>query len=191
MNSTKSVMIVGVGGQGTLLTSRILGDVLLNQGFDVKLSEVHGMAQRGGSVVTYVRYGETVNSPIVNENEADIVLAFEELEAYRWIPCLKPGGTVIINTQQILPMPVITGKAKYPTEIVEKIKAMNYNLIAIDALKMALECGNAKAVNMVLLAVLAKHLNIDTEIFMESMKNNIKPNLLDLNVKAFNMGYNA
>ncbi len=189
--STNSIMIVGVGGQGTLLTSRILGNVLVNQGYDVKLSEVHGMAQRGGSVVTYVRYGESVSAPIVNETEADMILAFEELEAYRWLPSLKPNGTVIINTQQILPMPVITGKAQYPTEIIDKTKAFGYNTISIDALKIALDCKNAKSINMVLLAVLAKQLKIDSEIFIEAMKQTIKPSFLEANINAFTKGYNA
>ena len=152
--STKNIMIVGVGGQGTLLASRILGNAVIQKGYDVKVSEVHGMSQRGGSVVTYVKFGDVVHSPIIDKGEADIILAFERLEAYRALPWLKKGGVMIVNDQQINPMPVITGAAKYPENILDKIGA-EADVTALDALSLALEAGNAKAANVVLIGVLA------------------------------------
>ena len=150
---TKSIMIVGVGGQGSLLASRIIGNVLLSQGFDVKVSEVHGMSQRGGSVVTYVKYGDEVCSPVVNKGEADIIISFEQLEAARWLAYLKKGGHLVTSTQQIDPMPVITGAAQYPENIIEKIKAQDIDVTAVDALSLAEQAGTAKASNVVLMGV--------------------------------------
>ncbi|MCL2023135.1 MAG: indolepyruvate oxidoreductase subunit beta, partial [Oscillospiraceae bacterium] len=154
-----NILIVGVGGQGALLTSRILGEVLLSQGFDVKVSEVHGMSQRGGAVVTYVKYGENVASPIIQEGEADYILAFEQLEALRWLPFLKPGGTLIVNTQKLNPMPVITGMQEYPADVLEKLENSNTQMIAFDALTCSIDAGSTKAVNVVLLGALAKHMD--------------------------------
>ncbi len=191
MRKGKSVMIVGVGGQGTLLASRILGNVVIEEGYDVKVSEVHGMAQRGGSVVTYVKYGEKVYSPIISEGEADIILSFEELEAYRYLPYLKKGGTLIVNAQEIDPMPVITGAAKYPEEIVQKLKNKADGVIAVDALALANEAGNSKAVNVVLLGVLAKSSDIAEEKWLEAVKKTVPPKFLDVNLKAFALGYHA
>lgn len=191
MREGKSVMIVGVGGQGTLLASRILGNVVIEEGYDVKVSEVHGMAQRGGSVVTYVKYGEKVYSPIISEGEADIILSFEELEAYRYLPYLKKGGTLIVNAQEIDPMPVITGAAKYPEEIIQKLKDKADGVIAIDALALANEAGNSKAVNVVLLGVLAKSSGIAEEKWLEAVRKTVPPKFLDVNVKAFALGYHA
>ena len=151
---TKNIMIVGVGGQGTLLASRILGNTVINEGYDVKVSEVHGMSQRGGSVVTYVKYGEKIYSPIVDRGEADIILAFEMLEAYRALPYLKKGGKMIVNDQAIDPMPVIIGAMEYPENIKDKL-ADKIDLLPVDALKLAKEAGNAKAVNVVLIGVMA------------------------------------
>ena len=139
--NVKSVVIVGVGGQGTLLASRVLGAAMLNQGYDVKMSEVHGMSQRGGSVVTYVRYGDKVYSPVIEQGEADVILAFELLEAGRYLPWLKKGGVIIANTQQIDPMPVITGAMQYPQGLVEKIKEKGINITSIDALSLAEQAG--------------------------------------------------
>ena len=141
MNNVKSIMIVGVGGQGTLLASRLLGNALIECGYDVKVSEVHGMSQRGGSVVTYVRYGDKVYSPIIEKGEADVILAFEQLEAARWLAYLKQGGKVLVNTQQIDPMPVITGAMQYPQGLVEKIKEKGINITSIDALSLAEQAG--------------------------------------------------
>lgn len=191
MRKGKSVMIVGVGGQGTLLASRILGNVVIEEGYDVKVSEVHGMAQRGGSVVTYVKYGEKVYSPIISEGEADIILSFEELEAYRYLPYLKKGGALIVNAQEIDPMPVITGAAKYPEEIVQKLKNKADGVIAVDALALANEAGNSKAVNVVLLGVLAKSSDIAEEKWLEAVKKTVPPKFLDVNLKAFALGYHA
>lgn len=186
---TKSIMIVGVGGQGTLLASRILGNTLIQQGYDVKVSEVHGMAQRGGSVVTYVRYGETVSSPVVDIAEADIILAFEELEAYRWLPYLKKGGTLIMNTQNINPMPVIIGSASYPQEIADKIKRQEVNLIALDALHKAAELGNTKALNVVLIGVMAKNTDIPKEVWIDVLHSTVPAKFIDVNLRAFEAGY--
>ncbi|MBQ1242855.1 MAG: indolepyruvate oxidoreductase subunit beta, partial [Clostridia bacterium] len=147
---TTNIMIVGVGGQGTLLASKLLGRLLLKRGYDVKVSEVHGMSQRGGSVVTYVRYGEKVYSPVVDKGEADVIISFEMLEAARWVEYLKKGGTIVTNTQQINPMPVIIGAAEYPQNLAEKIAEKGINIEAFDALSLAEEAGTSKAVNLVL-----------------------------------------
>ena len=188
MNKTTNIMIVGVGGQGTLLASRILGNAVIRMGYDVKVSEVHGMSQRGGSVVTYVKYGEKVHSPIIDNGEADIVLAFELLEAYRALPALKAGGRLIVNDQRINPMPVITGAAKYPENIVEKLSD-KVNTTAVDALALANEAGSFKAVNVVLIGVMAKSTNIPYEIWIDTIKNTVPAKFLDINLKAFELGY--
>ena len=186
-----NILIVGVGGQGTLLSSRILGNLFLNEGFDVKVSEVHGMSQRGGSVVTYVRYGDQVNSPLVAKGEAVIILAFEQLEALRWAEYLKPNGRMIMNTQQIDPMPVINGTAEYPKEIYNKLLESSVNVTQIDALAKATEAGSSKAVNVVLLGVLAKQSEIPKEKWLEVIKNTVPPKFLDINIKAFELGMNS
>ena len=186
---SKNIMIVGVGGQGTLLASRILGNVAISEGFDVKVSEVHGMSQRGGSVVTYVKYGEKVYSPIIDQGDADIILAFELLEAYRSLPYLKKGGKIIVNAQEIDPMPVITGAMEYPENIADKLSA-KANTTVVDALSAAKEAGNIKAVNVVLIGVLAKTMDIPYEKWVETIKTTVPPKFLDINLKAFEMGYN-
>ena len=186
---TQKIMIVGVGGQGTLLASRILGNVAIGEGYDVKVSEVHGMSQRGGSVVTYVKYGDKVYSPIVDRGEADIILAFELLEAYRALPYLKKGGKMIVNSQKIDPMPVITGAAKYPEDIEKKL-SKDADTIVVDALAKAKEAGNIKAVNVVLIGVLAKTTDIPYEKWVETIKTTVPPKFLDINLKAFEIGYN-
>ena len=186
--STKNIMIVGVGGQGTLLASRILGNAVIRQGYDVKVSEVHGMSQRGGSVVTYVKFGDAVHSPIIDKGEADIILAFEALEAYRALPWLKKGGKMIVNDQKINPMPVITGAAEYPEGILEKLGAL-VDLTSVEALKLALEAGNAKAVNVVLIGVMAKNTEIPYEEWLETIKATVPAKFLEANLKAFDLGY--
>ncbi len=186
---TKSIMIVGVGGQGTLLASRILGNTVINEGYDVKVSEVHGMSQRGGSVVTYVKFGEKVFSPIIDMGEADIILAFEQLEAYRAVPFLKKGGKMIANNQKINPMPVITGAMEYPENIMDKIRN-DVDLVEVDALSLAKEAGNIKAVNVVLIGVMAKSTDIAYEKWVETIKNTVPEKFLDVNLKAFDLGYN-
>ena len=184
-----AIMIVGVGGQGTLLTSRILGYVAVNSGMDVKVSEVHGMSQRGGSVVTYVKMGDKVHSPIIEKNEADILLCFEQLEALRWIDYARKDASVIINAQKIDPMPVITGKAKYPENIIEKIKEDYPNVIAVPALEMARECGSIKAVNVVMIGVMARSIKVDKDIWIKAIENTVKLQFVDMNIKAFLAGY--
>ena len=186
---TKNIMIVGVGGQGTLLASRILGNTVIGEGYDVKVSEVHGMSQRGGSVVTYVKYGKKVYSPIIDEGTADIILAFELLEAYRALPYLKKGGKMIVNAQEINPMPVITGAMEYPSDIEGKLKAVA-DATVIDALSAANEAGNPKAVNVVLIGVLAKASEIPYEKWVKTIKTTVPAKFLDVNLKAFDIGYN-
>lgn len=181
-------MIVGVGGQGTLLASRILGKVAIKSGYDVKISEVHGMSQRGGSVVTYVKYGDKVYSPIIDRGEADIILAFEMLEAYRALPYLKKGGEIIANTQQMNPMPVITGAMEYPADIERKL-GEKVKLTAVDALSAAENAGTFKAVNVVLIGVLAKSTNVDKDVWLETIKETVPQKFLDVNLKAFEIGY--
>lgn len=184
-----NIMIVGVGGQGTLLASRILGQTAVLEGYDVKVSEVHGMSQRGGSVVTYVRYGEQVHSPIVEKGSADVILAFEELEAYRWIEYLKPEGTLIVNTQKKDPMPVITGAMEYPKNILDTLKQKGIKTVTVNALEKAIDAGTAKATNVVLMGVFAAHSPIKREQFEEALKATVPPKFLEVNQKAFALGY--
>ena len=185
----KKIMIVGVGGQGTLLASRILGNTVINEGYDVKVSEVHGMSQRGGSVCTYVKYGEKVYSPIIDRGEADIILAFEMLEAYRAMPYLKTDGKMIVNTQEIDPMPVITGAMEYPENIENKLSE-NIDVKFVDALSLAEKAGNFKAVNVVLIGVMAKSTDIPYEKWVKTIKSTVPAKFLDVNLKAFELGYN-
>ena len=191
MNKTTNIMIVGVGGQGTLLASRILGAAAMRAGKKVKLSEVHGMSQRGGSVVTYVRFGDKVYSPIIDKGEADFIVSFELLEAARWTEFLKPGGKIIANTQQINPMPVITGVAEYPENLEEKIKSAGIDLVAIDALKLAEEAGSAKAVNIVLMGQLSKYFDFTPEEWQQAIETSVPEKFLELNKKAFELGLKA
>lgn len=184
----KSVMIVGVGGQGSLLASRILGNVLMEQGYDVKVSEVHGMSQRGGSVVTYVKYGEKVYSPVIEKGEADAIIAFEQLEAARYVPYLKENGHLIVSTQKIDPMPVITGAMKYPEDIIGKLKAKDIDVIAVDALSLAEEAGNPKSSNVVLMGVLSKRLGFERGVWINALKQCVPEKFLELNMKAFELG---
>lgn len=191
MNEVKSVLIVGVGGQGTLLASRLLGNAMLRTGYDVKVSEVHGMSQRGGSVVTYVRYGKEVASPIIEEGGADYILAFEQLEAARFLPWLKPDGTMIVNTQCIDPMPVITGAAQYPADLLAQMREKGVEVVSADALSLAEEAGSVKAVNVVLIGVMAKRMSLSKEEWMETIRATVPPKFVDMNLKAFELGYNT
>ncbi len=186
--STTNIMIVGVGGQGTLLASRILGNAVIRKGYDVKVSEVHGMSQRGGSVVTYVKFGDRVDSPIIDKGEADIILAFELLEAYRALPWLKKGGKIIVNDQKINPMPVITGAAEYPSDILEKLDSL-VDLVPVKALELAQKAGNAKAVNVVLIGVMAKSTSIPYAEWVETVRETVPAKLLEVNLRAFDLGY--
>ena len=187
----KSIMIVGVGGQGTLLSSRILGTALLLKGYDVKVSEVHGMSQRGGSVVTYVKYGDKVYSPVVGLGEADIILAFEQLEAARWLNNLKIGGKIVTNTQKIDPMSVVIGDAEYPEGVIDSIKNAGVEIYTLDALVKAVEAGNPKSANVVLIGAMAKTTDIEKDIWLEALKQNVPEKFLDVNLKAFELGYNS
>ena len=188
---TKNIMIAGVGGQGTLLASKLLGGLLLGKGFDVKVSEVHGMSQRGGSVVTYVRWGEKVYSPIIDKGQADVILSFELLEAARWTEYLKAGGRIVTNTQQINPMPVITGAAAYPENLVEKMAQAGMDVDAFDALSLAEEAGSAKAVNLVLMGRLSQYFDFTEAEWMEAIGQSVPEKFLEMNKKAFALGRGA
>ncbi len=185
---TKNIMIVGVGGQGTLLTSRILGGITVHAGFDVKLSEVHGMAQRGGSVVTFVRYGDVVREPIVEEGQADILIAFERLEALRYAHFLKKDGVIIVNDQRIDPMPVVIGAAEYPDNIIENLKK-EHKVISVDALSEAKKVGNARTFNTFILGIAAKHMDFSKEDWLEVIEKTVPPKTIDINKKAFEAGF--
>ena len=182
MSNVKSIMFVGVGGQGTLLASRLISHVLIGMGYDVKVSEVHGMSQRGGSVVTYVRYGDKVYSPMVPQAGADIIVAFEQLEALRWLPNMKKSGHLIVNTQKIMPMPVVTGVAKYPDNILEELRSKGADILPIDALSLAEKAGTSRAVNVVLLGVMAKKLGLEKQAFIEGIRELLAPKLQDINI---------
>ena len=187
---TKNIIIVGVGGQGSLLASKILGHLLLNAGFDVKVSEVHGMSQRGGSVITYVRFGDKVYSPVVDKGQADFIVSFEILETARWLSYLKSGGQIVTNTQQIDPMPVITGAAEYPQGLVEKIRAQGVKIDAMDCLTLARQAGSQKAVNIVLLGRLSHYFDIAEEAWQNSLAACVPPKFLQINQRAFELGKN-
>ncbi len=191
MSQVKSVMIVGVGGQGTLLASRILGSAMLRKGCDVKVGEVHGMSQRGGSVVTYVRYGEEVFSPVIEKGEADVLLAFEQLEAARALPYVKPGGLVVANTQQIDPMPVVTGAQGYPRGLLEAMEGQGVLVEPVDALALAEEAGSQKAVNVVLIGAMARRLEPDESLWLEALRDCVPERFYEMNEKAFRLGWGA
>jgi indolepyruvate ferredoxin oxidoreductase beta subunit len=191
MMKTKNIMIVGVGGQGSLLASKLLGRLLMNEGYDVKVSEVHGMSQRGGSVVTYVRYGDTVSSPVIDTGEADFIVSFELLEAARMISFLAPDGQIITNTQQIDPMPVITGAAAYPEKLADQMKATGAKVDAFDALKLATDAGSSKAVNIVLMGRLSQYFTLPEAAWIKAIEESVPAKFLELNKKAFELGRSA
>ncbi|SET59602.1 indolepyruvate oxidoreductase subunit beta [[Clostridium] polysaccharolyticum] len=186
--ATKNIMIVGVGGQGTLLTSRILGGITIQAGYDVKLSEVHGMAQRGGSVVTYVRYGESVAEPIVEEGQADVLIAFEKLEAKRYAHFLKKDGVIIVNDQKIEPITVVTGAAEYPEDVIEEL-SKTYKVLPVDAMSEARKLGNTKVFNTIVLGLAAQHMDFSEEDWYAVIEKTVKPKTIDINKKAFAVGY--
>ena len=189
MKETKNIIICGVGGQGTLLASKLIGHVCQNGGYDVKLSEVHGMSQRGGSVISYVRYGEAVASPVIDMGEADVILAFELLEAARYLPYLKKSGLMILNDQQINPVPVITGAAGYPSDLAGKLKSHPIDVIDVDALKLAKEAGSAKAVNVVLIGILAKRMEFAKDDWLKAIEETVPEKFREMNLKAFESGF--
>ena len=186
--ATKNIMIVGVGGQGTLLTSRILGGLALVGGYDVKLSEVHGMAQRGGSVVTYVRYGENVAEPIVEEGQADVIIAFEKLEALRYAHFLKKDGALIVNDWRIDPMPVVIGAAEYPENILDTLKK-DHKVVSIDAMDEAKKLGNSRVFNTIIIGVAAKNMDFDKQQWLDVIANTVPPKTVEINQKAFEVGF--
>ena len=183
-----SIMIVGVGGQGSLLASKLLGRAAMDKGYDVKVSEVHGMSQRGGSVVTYVRYGEKVYSPIIDKGEADFIISFEKLEAARYAQYLKADGKIIVNAQEIEPMPVITGAATYPHAVLENLSSKGVSIDEVNALDLALAAGTSKAVNIVLMGRLSKLMPMSKEKWIEAIKQTVAPKFVEMNVKAFELG---
>ncbi|MCI5944418.1 MAG: indolepyruvate oxidoreductase subunit beta [Eubacterium sp.] len=185
---TKNIMIVGVGGQGSLLASKLLGHLLLTEGYDVKVSEVHGMSQRGGSVVTYVRFGEKVYSPVIDKGEADFIVSFEKLEAARYVEYLKEGGRIVVNTQEIDPMPVIIGAMDYPEDLIGKMQELGIQVDAMDCLALANEAGSAKAVNLVLMGRLSRYFEIPEEKWMKAIEECVPPKFVELNKKAFALG---
>ena len=187
-NEVQNIMIVGVGGQGALLASKTLGQVLLDAGFDVKVSEIHGMSQRGGSVVTYVRYGKKVYSPIIDKGEADFIVSFELLEAARYTEFLKKNGKIVVNTQQIDPMPVITGATQYPDNIVQKMQDGGFTVDSLHCLSLAKQAGTEKAVNVVLLGRLSKYLDFSPEMWISALEKQVKPQFCEMNKKAFALG---
>ncbi len=186
--SVNNILIVGVGGQGTLLASKVLGSLAMEEGVEVKVSELHGMSQRGGSVVTHVRFGKGVSAPLIDEGCADYIVAFEKLEAARYINYIKPNGVIIVNDMEILPMPVIMGVAEYPQNIMQILKDNAKDVFCIDATKIATECGSLRSLNVVLLGVLAKSMDISEKSWETALKKTIKPAFLDVNIEAFNKG---
>ncbi len=183
-----NIMIVGVGGQGSLLASKLLGKIFADEGYDVKVSEVHGMSQRGGSVITYVRCADRVYSPIVSKGEADFIVSFEKLEGARYAECLKKDGKIVVNSQQIDPMPVITGAAEYPSGILDVLREKGIEVDAIDALSLALEAGSPKCVNIVLMGRLSKYFDFSEEKWLRAIEDTVAPKFTELNKKAFALG---
>lgn len=186
---TVNILICGVGGQGVLLAGDIIAEAAIASGFDAKKSEVHGMAQRGGSVVSHVRFGQKVNSPLIRQGEADVILSFEEMETARYLQFLKADGCLIINRQQIIPMSVATGQAEYPIDIVEKIKQQVKNLVLCPGMELAEKAGSAKAVNTVLLGALAKKLELASDKWQEVISRRVPAKTVEMNKKAFESGY--
>ncbi|MBC2581416.1 indolepyruvate oxidoreductase subunit beta [Clostridium sp. DJ247] len=184
-----NILISAVGGQGALLASRILGKLAQNMELDVKVSEVHGMSQRGGSVITYVKFGEKVFSPTVEEGTADIILAFELLEGARYAEWLKKNGTLIVSTQRIDPMPVITGAVQYPDNLIFELLKLPIKVYSVDALELASEAGSVKAANVVLIGILASTTNIAKEKWEQAIRETVPEKLLEINLKAFELGY--
>ena len=186
--TSKNIMIVGVGGQGTLLTSRILGKLAINAGYDVKLSEVHGMAQSGGSVVTFVRYGDKVNEPIVEEGQADVLIAFERLEALRYLHFLKKDGVVIVNDWRIDPITVVTGVAAYPEDVIETLKEKR-RAIVVEATAESKKLGAPKAFNIIVLGAAARHMGFEKEDWLRVIETTVPPKTIEVNKQAFEIGY--
>ena len=184
------IVLAGVGGQGILSIATILGAAALKENLYIKQAEVHGMSQRGGSVVTYVRYGEKVYSPLIEDGEADFIVSFEKIEAARWLSCLKPDGKVIVNTQKIDPMSVVIGDCEYPEGVLDSVRAAGAAVVELDALPLAVEAGSPKATNVVLIGAMAKNTDIPKEIWLDAVKSCVPAKFLEMNLKAFELGYN-
>ena len=185
---TKGILLVGVGGQGTILASKVLSEGLMRAGYDVKMSEIHGMSQRGGSVTTHVKFGTKVYSPIINEGEADILVSFEKVEAARWLAYIKPGGALVVNEYEIHPLSVLTGAAQYPDDVLDKLKAMVPDIISFNAGRLASSLGNIRTQNIVMLGALVKSMKLENVDWLSALKDSVPPKLYDLNVKAFQAG---
>ena len=185
-----NIMVVGVGGQGTLLTSRIIGKTALLKGYDVKLSEVHGMAQRGGSVVTFVRYGDKVYEPVCEEGSVDVLISFERLEALRYAHFLKPDGVIVVNDTRIDPMTVVIGAKTYPENIIENLSG-EHELYSIDGATIAKSLGNSKVLNSVVLGLAAKHIGFTEDEWIEVLKATVPPKTVEINTAAFKAGYES
>lgn len=183
-----NILLVGVGGQGILLASEILSEAFMLAGFDVKKSEIHGMSQRGGSVVSHVRYGKEVHSPIVPEGEGDILFGFELMETYRYLPLLRKGGTVVANDLRISPPSVLLGQASYPDDLPDRIRALFPDFLLVDGQHLAAEAGNVRAANTVLLGAVAKRLDIPDECWHKALERMVPSKALDVNRKAFQSG---
>lgn len=186
---TVNILICGVGGQGVLLAGDIIAETAIAAGFDAKKSEVHGMAQRGGSVVSHVRFGDKVNSPLIREGEADVILSFEEMETARYLPFLKKDGAVIVNRQQVMPMTVATGQAEYPAGIVGDIRKQVPSTVLCDGLKLSEQAGSAKTINVVLVGALARQLDIPKDAWVATISSRVPPKTVEMNKKAFELGY--
>lgn len=182
-----NILIAGVGGQGTLLASKVLGQYAISQKLDCKLSEVHGMAQRGGSVVTFVRMGKQINSPIIDIGSVDYIIAFEQLEALRYAHYLKKDGQILYSSQKIMPMPVVSGIAKYPTEIDKKLNKAKQ----IDAMALAVQAGNIRTANSVMLGAFTVLVGLDKDKMLKALSTSVPAKTLDVNVAAFELGYNS
>ena len=189
MRKEANILFVGVGGQGTISASNLLSAALIELGYDVKMSEVHGMAQRGGSVSTQVRYGEKVHSPLIEKGTADYIISFEKSESGRWLEFLKENGTVISSDHEIRPYSVNMGKEVYPEGIIEEMQEKGYHVKSVDAQNKAIELGNAKVANMILLGILAKDLGLEKDLLNRLIKQYFKPALQEVNLKAMDLGY--
>jgi len=189
VGEAKNILIVGVGGQGIILAADILAQVLVGAEYDVKMAEIHGMSQRGGSVNTMVRFGDKVHAPIIEKGSADYILAFEQLEALRWSDFIKPGGVMIMSTEQIKPLSVLVGKVKYPDNVEAIIKEKGINYIAVNADELAKQIGNKRAANIVLLGCLAALMPIEKDVWYANIERRVPPKTVDINKKAFDTGY--
>lgn len=185
----KNILLVGVGGQGTLLVSKILSEGLMEAGYDVKMSEIHGMSQRGGSVSTHIKFGKKVNSPVIAEGEADILVSFEQVEALRALPYLKKGGMLVVNDHQMYSMPIITGEQDYPEGVIEYLKELIPDTLCLDAGAIAEELGNIKAQNVVLLGAMIKKLGLNEIDWPAIIARMVPEKFKELNLKAYEAGY--